>query len=287
MENRLNNSKTVINAMSVDVEEYYHATIYREATHAVAGRKPESRVERCMDRTLALLDQERVRITFFILGEVAASHPEIVKRIAADGHEVACHGYRHELVSRLTPEAFRADVRRAKALLEDLTGQPVIGYRAPSFSIQRRQAWAHDTLLQEGFRYDSSLYPIFHDLYGDPTAPRHSFDIRRAGCGSLTEFPIGTARIFGVNLPIGGGGYFRLLPVALTRWAIRWVNNRERKPTVFYFHPWELDSDQPSVEMSARHRFRLRVGVRRMEHKLSSLLRHTTFSTIRDVFGIK
>jgi polysaccharide deacetylase family protein (PEP-CTERM system associated) len=272
--------------MSVDVEEYYHATIYREATRAVAGRKPESRIERCMERTLALLDQGRVRITFFILGEVAAAHPGIVTRVAAAGHEVACHGYHHELVSHLTPDAFRADLRRAKALLEDLAGQPVIGYRAPSFSIQRDQAWAHDTLLQEGFRYDSSLYPIFHDLYGDPAAPRHTFDIRRDGYGTLTECPIGTARICGVNFPIGGGGYFRLLPVTLTRWAIRWVNYRERKPTVFYFHPWELDSDQPSVRMAAHHRFRLRVGIRRMEHKLASLLRKTPFAPIREVFGL-
>ena len=285
--NRLNNPTTVINALSVDVEEYYHATIYQNATRGIPAQSLESRVERSVERILSLLDREHVQATFFVLGEVAELHPRMIKAIAATRHEVACHGYNHELVSRLTPEKFQADIRRAKAVLEDTSGQEVIGYRAPSFSIRQEQAWAYDMLLDEGFRYDSSLYPILHDHYGDPLAPRHPFEIRRDGHGSLIEFPIGTARLLGMNLPVGGGGYFRLLPSTLIRRGIRWVNEHERRPIVFYFHPWELDPGQPRARMAFRHRFRHCVGLHRTERKLSSLLRHIRFSTIRDVYGLK
>ncbi len=280
------NSNAVINALTVDVEEYYHAIIFREATKGMLQQNFESRVEMSVDRVLSLLGERNILATFFVLGEVAASHPLIVKKIAAAGSEVACHGYHHELVSRLTPEQFRSDIRRAKALLEDLTGQGVIGYRAPSFSIGRAQAWAYDILLEEGFRYDSSVYPILHDLYGDPSAPRHPYQIQGNGQGNLTELPIGSARLLGVNLPIGGGGYFRLLPLALVRQGIRWVNVHDGQPVVFYFHPWELDPDQPRPRMPFRHRFRHHVGVGRMERKLSLLFQEVRFSTIRDVFGI-
>lgn len=285
--NRLNNSEIVINALSVDVEEYYHAIIFRRATGGRPKQDFESRVERSVDRVLSLLDREDFRATFFVLGEVAALHPRMIKEIAGAGHEIGCHGYHHELVSGLTPNEFRADIHRAKALLEDLSGQAVIGYRASTFSIGRAQAWAYDILIEEGFRYDSSVYPIFHDLYGDPTAPRHPYRIQGNGLGNLTELPIGSVRLFGVNLPIGGGGYFRLLPVALIRRGIRRVNHREGQPIVFYFHPWELDPDHPNPPMRFRHRFRLYVGLRRMEGKLAALLKEIRFGTIRDVFGIQ
>lgn len=277
----------VVNALSVDVEEYYHAIIFRKATQVLQEQEFESRVDGCVERILSLLEEKDARATFFVLGEVAALHPVMLKKISGAGHEIGCHGYHHELVSQLTPSEFRADIRRGKTLLEDLSGSAVIGYRAPCFSIGREQAWAYGILLEEGFRYDSSVYPIFHDLYGDPRAPRHPYDIQANGLGKLTEIPIGSARLLGVNLPIGGGGYFRLLPLALVLRGIRWVNIHDRQPVVFYFHPWELDPGQPSPPMRFRHRFRHHVGLGRMEHKLSLLFQQIRFSSIRNVFGIK
>lgn len=278
---------SIVNALSVDVEEYYHAIIFREGTKGIASRCFGSRIEKSVERVLGLLGDRDIRATFFILGEVAAAHPAMVRKIARQGHEVACHGDRHELVWCQTPEEFRAEVRRAKQLLEDLTAQAVIGFRAPNFSIGRAQAWAYDILLEEGFRYDSSIYPILHDRYGYPSGPRFIHEIRRNGHERLIEFPIGTARFLGVNFPIGGGGYFRLLPLALIRYAIRHVNAHERQPVMFYFHPWELDSDQPRPSMPWHHRFRHYVGLQREEAKLSCLLRQFPFSTAQAVLGIQ
>src|SRR5438105_1248929 len=195
----------------------YRATVVQEGTRGQAHGVFVSRVEESMDRVLALLADAHVRATCFVLGEVAAAHPALVRKIAGEGHEVACHGQRHELVSRQSPTEFRADVREAKELLEDITGAAVLGYRAPTFSIGSEQVWVYDILLQERFRYDSSVYPIVHDRYGDPNAPRFPYEVWRNGPEALIEFPIGTARVFGLNLPIGGGGYFRLLPLAVTR----------------------------------------------------------------------
>jgi polysaccharide deacetylase family protein (PEP-CTERM system associated) len=272
----------VVNVLSMDVEEYYHATIFREGTRGRAGGSFASRVEESVDRVLALLADADVRGTCFVLGEVAAAHPAMVRKIAGEGHEVACHGHRHELVGRQSPEEFRADIRRAKGLLEDITGQSVIGYRAPNFSIGSGQTWAYDILLQEGFRYDSSVYPIFHDRYGDPRAPRFPYEVWRNGSERLIEFPIGTARFLGLNLPVGGGGYFRLLPGTLTRLGIRRVNTRDEQPVMFYFHPWELDPGQPRFRMPWRHRVRHYVGMRREEAKLAKLVRHFSFGRARD-----
>jgi polysaccharide deacetylase family protein (PEP-CTERM system associated) len=239
-----------------------------------------------VDRLLALFDQAAVAATFFVLGEVAALHTAMVRTIAELGHEVACHGYRHDLVSQMSPRDFQADVHKSRLLLEDLTGRKVIGYRAPSFSIGERQAWAYDILLEEGFRYDSSLYPIRHDLYGDPYGSRVPFEIRRNGSNGLLEVPIGTARFFSCNLPIGGGGYFRLLPLSLTRVGIRRVNCRERRPVVFYLHPWELDPLQPRQQMPWYYSFRHYVGLSTTEKKLSALLQSIPFGTIRDTLSI-
>ena len=275
-----------MNVLSVDVEEYYHATIFREGTSGSACEGFVSRVEESVNRVLALLADADVLATCFVLGEVAAAHPAIVRKIAGEGHEVACHGHRHELVCRQSPEQFRADIQRAKGLLEDLTGQSVIGYRAPNFSIGSGQTWAYDILLQEGFRYDSSVYPIFHDHYGDPRAPRFPYEVWRNGAERLIEFPIGTVRFLGLNLPVGGGGYFRLLPVTVTRLGIRRVNTHDKQPVMFYFHPWELDREQPRPWMPWRHRLRHYVGLRREEGKLSALLRHFSFGRARDVLQL-
>jgi len=285
--NGLNGLKTVINAMSVDVEEYYHATIFKEATTPLRGGTVESRVEGCVDRILRLFAEQHILATFFVLGEVAVAHPLMVKRISQLGHEVACHGYDHELVSRQSPREFRANVSRAKSLLEELIGQPVIGYRAPSFSIGPTERWAYDVLLDEGFRYDSSIYPVLHDRYGQRNAPRFPYEIQRNGSGGVIEFPIGTTRLLGMNLPIGGGGWFRLLPLPVVRWGIQRVNAFEGKAVMFYFHPWELDVDLPIPPMLWHQRFRLYVGLARTEAKIKSLILDVRFTTVRCVLGIE
>jgi polysaccharide deacetylase family protein (PEP-CTERM system associated) len=271
----------ITNALSVDVEEYYHAAIFRRGT--TASGSLESRVEQSVERLLGLMNEHRARATFFVLGEVAALHPAMVRTIAREGHEVGCHGDRHENVDVQSPREFRADIRQAKARIEDALGEAVIGYRAPNFSIGRAQSWAYQILIEEGFRYDSSTHPILHDRYGQPGAPRFPYEVCRTGADSLVEFPIGTVRLLGVNLPIGGGGYFRLSPFALTRMGIEHVNLVERRPVMFYLHPWELDPGQPRPPMAWRHRFRLYVGIENEVAKLSALLGHFKFGTAADV----
>jgi polysaccharide deacetylase family protein (PEP-CTERM system associated) len=274
-----------VNALSIDVEEYYHATVFQEAVNGVTAGL-ESRVEASTDRVLELLAAPGVRATFFVLGEVATARPAVVRKIVQGGHEVACHGYHHDLVFDQSPETFRAGIRKAKAVLEDIGGQPVVGYRAPSFSIGPAERWAYAVLAEEGFRYDSSVYPIVHDRYGDREAPRFPYEIWRNGHERLIEFPIGTVRLCGVNLPVGGGGYFRLLPGGLFEAGIRRVNTRERKPVMFYFHPWELDPGQPRPPMAWHRRFRHYVGQCRHEAKLAHLLRSTSFGTVREVLEL-
>jgi polysaccharide deacetylase family protein (PEP-CTERM system associated) len=277
----------VLNVLSVDVEEYFHAEIFQIGARSQPSyRSFESRVEASVDVLLGLMAKTGARGTFFTLGEVAAAHPALVGTIAALGHEIACHGDRHECVHRMTPEQFRSDIRRARQRLEDLAGTPVIGYRAPNFSIGPAQQWAYSILMEEGFRYDSSTHPILHDRYGRPTAPRFPYGVFRTGMTWLTEFPIGTARVCGVNLPIGGGGYFRFSPYELTRRGIRYVNTFERQPVMFYLHPWELDPGQPRLPMSRRHRFRLYVGLESQVAKLSQLLSEFRFGTAREVLEL-
>jgi polysaccharide deacetylase family protein (PEP-CTERM system associated) len=274
----------LINALSVDVEEYFHAAIFRIGART-CGRF-ESRLEWSVDRLLTLLRNGGAKATFFTLGEIAVTHPGVVRAIAGEGHEIACHSDRHEDVYRQTPRQFRLDIRRAKARLEDLVGAAIAGFRAPNFSIRRAQAWAYQVLAEEGFLYDSSLHPILHDRYGRPDAPRFPYEIWRNGSASLMEFPIGTARVFGVNLPIGGGGFFRLSPFELVRRGIERVNARERQPVMFYLHPWELDPDQPRPPMAWHHRFRHYVGLRKEAAKLSSLLSQFRFTTALEVLQL-
>jgi len=271
----------IANVLTVDVEEYYHAAIFRRGAGAVRATGCVSRVENSMTRLAALMRAHNARATLFVLGEVAASHPALLRQLAADQHEIACHGDRHDNVSSLTPKEFRADIRRAKAQIEDVIGQPVIGYRAPNFSIGSAQAWAYEILVEEGFHYDSSLHPIHHDRYGRPDAPRFPYEVWSDGRSSLTEFPIGTARMFGVNLPIGGGGYFRMLPYSVVSSGIRRVNAREHQPVMFYIHPWELDPGQPRPPMPWPDRFRHYVGLEKQEAKLDKLFAEFRFGTAR------
>jgi polysaccharide deacetylase family protein (PEP-CTERM system associated) len=271
------------NVMSVDVEEYYHAAIFRKGSRqrALTSAIFPSRVEQSVEKLLSIMSEHDATATFFVLGEVAEAHPAMIRRIAAGGHEVACHGNLHEDVHRQTPGEFRGDIREAKLRIEDVIGQRVDGYRAPNFSIGADQTWAYEILAEEGFLYDSSVYPIYHDRYGRPDAPRFPYEIWRRGASNLWEFPIGTARLLGVNLPIGGGGYFRLAPLAFVRRGIARVNAHERRPVMVYLHPWELDSGQPRPSMPWHHRFRHYVGVQRHAAKVDRLLGHFRFGTAR------
>ena len=275
----------IVNALSVDVEEYYNGLEFETALAAGVPCNLPSRVEMNVQRVLELLAGCNLRATFFIVGEVARAHAAMVQSIAKARHEIACHGYRHRLVSGQSPEEFRIDVRKGKAVLEELIGAAVSGYRAPNYSIGPCQAWAYEVLGEEGYRYDSSSYPIFHDRYGDTAAPRFPYWLPCNGHGSLIEFPVGTARLLGLNLPIGGGGYFRLFPREWIQRGILRVNEQEGKPVMFYFHPWELDPDQPRPPMPWYHRFRHYVNLDQVEDKLRSLFCHVPFAPARDVLA--
>ncbi len=281
------NGGRILNAFSVDVEDWYQVADFEAVVGFEAWDRYESRVARNTDRVLALLDEAGVKGTFFVLTWNAERHPEIVRRIAAAGHEVASHGYAHRLIYEQTPNAFRADVSRAKDRLEDITGMPVLGYRAPSFSITGRSLWALDVLLDCGFRYDSSVFPVHDSLYGLPDAQRFPYVIHRRDGRELLEFPITTTQAFGRNLPLGGGGYLRMLPYRYMAWGMRRVNRDERQPTVVYVHPWEVDPEQPRMKTAGRRGFSTHyVGLARTEVKLRRLLRDFRFAPLRDVLGV-
>jgi polysaccharide deacetylase family protein (PEP-CTERM system associated) len=236
-----------------------------------------------MDRILALFERNGVHATFFTLGWIAERYPQVVKRIVAGGHELASHGYGHLRASDQTRAEFANDIRSSKALLEDIGGQAVLGYRAPSFSIGRANLWALDELLEAGYRYSSSIYPIAHDHYGMPEAPRFAFYPH--GPDGLLEVPITTVQMMGRNLPAGGGGYFRLLPYALSRWMMEKVNRDDRQPSLFYFHPWEVDPGQPRPQgLDAKSRFRHYVNIGRMEARIEALARDFAWDRMDRIF---
>ncbi len=234
-------SGRIVNAMTVDVEDYFHVSAFDRIVSRDEWPHFESRVCGNTDRLLAMFDEARISATFFILGWVADRFPALVARIAACGHEIASHGFGHRLAYEQTPHAFREDVRRAKGVLEALTGRPVVGYRAPSYSVTERSLWALDVLIEEGHGYDSSILPIHHDRYGIPKAPRHTHTIVREA-GAIVEIPGSTVACGPINLPVAGGGYFRILPYTWTKWGISHVNLHEGMPAVFYVHPWEIRS---------------------------------------------
>jgi polysaccharide deacetylase family protein (PEP-CTERM system associated) len=272
-----------LNVLTVDVEEYYHGVEFTRALGPEAlGRLP-SRVVAATDRLLDLLDRHRARATFFTLGVVAERHPGLVRRIVARGHELASHGWDHTPVFAQDPAAFRRDVRRARQALEQAGSRRVVGYRAPNYSIRPDTPWAFPTLREEGYRYDSSIHPIAHDRYSFPDAPRFPHPLPGVDGGELWEVPVGTARLAGTNVPLGGG-FFRLFPLEWIRAAIGSVN-REGWPVVLYVHPWELDPGQPRVPMPWHHRVRHYVGLERAEAKLTALLETYPFTSIADAFG--
>jgi len=269
------------NALTIDVEDYFQVSAFAPYIRRDEWDTRECRVERNVDRILELLAEREVKATFFTLGWVAERYPQLVKRIVQGGHELASHGYGHERVSDLDETAFTEDVTRAKGILEDLGGRPVLGYRAPSFSIGRGNLWAFDVLARAGYRYSSSIYPIAHDHYGMPESPRFAYRL----ANDLLEVPVTTLRMAGRNLPSSGGGYFRLLPYSLSRWMIGRVNRADREAAVFYFHPWEIDAGQPRIAgIDAKTRFRHYVNIPRMEGRLQALLRDFRWGRMDQIF---
>jgi polysaccharide deacetylase family protein (PEP-CTERM system associated) len=275
----------IVNAMTVDVEDYFQVSAFDRVVSRVSWDSRDSRVVRNTHRLLDAFDRCGVQATFFVLGWIAERHPQLVREIAGRGHEIASHGYHHQLVYMLTPRQFREDVRAAKAALESTTGTAVLGFRAPSYSIVSSSLWALDVLIEEGYRYDTSIFPIRHDRYGIPDAPRHFHRIERAG-GSLIEMPASTVRIGSTNLPIAGGGYFRMLPYAWTRWGMTRVNRGERVPVVFYLHPWEIDPDQPRIAVGRAARLRHYSGLERTGRRLRRLLDEFRFTTLASLLSL-
>ena len=270
------------NALTVDVEDYFHVSAFANSVNQKDWDNYPLRVEENTHRLMGMFDEAQVKATFFVLGWVAEKKRSLINEISARGHEVACHGYSHQLIYNQTREVFREETIRSKSLLEDIVQAPVRGYRAASYSIVRETLWAHDLLQEAGYRYSSSVYPIHHDLYGIPDAPRFAY---RVGKGGLLEIPVTTVSLFNHNLPCGGGGYFRLLPYRLSRWAMRRVNSRDRMPCVFYFHPWEIDPDQPrQAGISAKARFRHYLNLGRMKARIEGLLRDFRWDRMDRVF---
>jgi polysaccharide deacetylase family protein (PEP-CTERM system associated) len=257
-----------VNALTIDVEDYFQVSAFAPFIARADWPQRECRVERNVERILVMLDAGKTKATFFTLGWIAERYPHLVRSIVAQGHELASHGYGHERASDLDQAAFFSDIDRAKQLLQDIGGVAVQGYRAPSFSIGSGNLWAFDMLARAGYRYSSSIYPIRHDHYGMPDAPRFA---HRVPSGVL-EIPVTTLRMAGRNFPSSGGGYFRLLPYAVSRWMLHQVNQRDRQPAIFYFHPWEIDGGQPRIAgIDAKTRFRHYVNIERMAGKLEQL----------------
>lgn len=274
----------ISNALTVDVEDYFQVSAFAPQIKRDCWDSIPCRIERNVDRLLALFDKHGAKATFFTLGWIAERHPRVVRDIVAQGHELASHGQAHRRATEQSPAAFEQDIVRAKAVLEDLSGTAVRGYRAPSFSISRENLWAFDAIEAAGYRYSSSVYPVQHDHYGMPDAPRFPYRVRR----DLLEIPITTARMFGRNLPAGGGGYFRLMPYQLSRWAIGQVNVVDQRPAIFYCHPWEFDPQQPRVAgISMKTRFRHYLNLGRTESRLGRLLRDFRWDRVDRVFDLE
>jgi polysaccharide deacetylase family protein (PEP-CTERM system associated) len=272
----------IVNAMTIDVEDYFQVSAFAAHVSRDDWDSMECRVERNIERVLALLADADAHATFFALGWIAERYPALIRRIADAGHELASHGFGHERASAQSRDEFLADIKLAKAIIEDITSRDVQGYRAPSFSVGPSNRWAFDAIAEAGYRYSSSVYPIRHDHYGMPDAPRFAHEVRPG----LLEIPVSTVRMASANWPAGGGGYFRLLPYAISRWSIARINGRDGQPAMFYFHPWELDPEQPRIPgPGAKTRFRHYLNLRRTTPRLSRLLRDFRWDRVDRVFG--
>ena len=272
---------SISNALTIDVEDYFQVSAFAPHIARSEWNTRECRVERNINCVLQMLADHDTKATFFTLGWIAERYPELVRLIVAQGHELASHGYGHERVTDQSEEAFFTDIHLAKIILEDLSGMAVQGYRAPSFSIGSANLWAFDCLARAGYRYSSSVYPIRHDHYGMPDSPRFAYEVRPG----LIEIPITTLRVLKRNLPSSGGGYFRLLPYAVSRWMLGRVNASDRESGVFYFHPWEIDTEQPRIAgISSKTRFRHYLNIDRMEGRLNRLLSDFDWGRMDQVF---
>ena len=278
----------MLNALTIDVEDYFQVNAFARHVKRKDWERYSLRVDDNTRRILEMLDEFAVKATFFVLGWVAERLPALVREIQRRGHEVACHGYAHELIYSIGPDSFRQDIRKAKGILEDICGEKVHGYRAPSYSITKQSLWALDILIEEGFSYDSSIFPVMHDTYGIPDAQRFPHLIRRAA-GTILEFPLTTLPFRVANrehrLPIAGGGYLRLFPARLLGWGIGRINKVAKQPAVLYFHPWEIDPGQPRIRAGFKSRFRHYLNLGRTEAKLRSLLGSHRFGTMKRVLG--
>jgi polysaccharide deacetylase family protein (PEP-CTERM system associated) len=271
----------MVNALTVDVEDYFQVSAFESHVDRGDWDTMPRRVESNIDAILELFATHGARATFFTLGWVAERHPAMVRRIVAAGHELASHGFAHGRAHDQQPAEFLDDVCRAKSLLEDLSGHEVRGYRAPSFSVGSRNPWAFDCIAKAGYRYSSSVYPIRHDHYGAPESPRFPYETRPG----LMELPVSTVRVMNTNLPAGGGGYFRLLPYRVSRWSISRINKVDRRPVMFYFHPWEIDHEQPRVNgIPVKTRFRHYVNLGRTRARLARLLKDFHWDRADTVF---
>jgi polysaccharide deacetylase family protein (PEP-CTERM system associated) len=273
---------SIVNAMTVDVEDYFQVSAFEGVVNRKTWEHLPCRVEQNTDNILEMFNAHGVKATFFMLGWVAERYPQVVRRIVDAGHELASHGYYHVRVTRQQPQEFIEDISRTRKLLEDTAGCEVSGYRAASYSIVKETLWAHDLLQEAGYRYSSSVYPIRHDMYGIPDAPRFAYRHKHEG---LLEIPVTTVSLFNHNLPCGGGGYFRLLPYRASRWAMKRVNSKDRMPCVFYFHPWEIDPEQPKqAGISSKTRFRHYLNLQRMETRIERLLEDFNWDRMDNVF---
>ncbi len=270
----------IYNALSIDVEEYFQVEALREVIPYCQWEELPPRINKNINHILDVLEAKKIKATFFCLGWVARKHPNIIKKIATAGHEVASHGWSHTPIFRLNPEEFRREIRKSKALLEDLAGKEIAGFRAPTYSITSQTIWALQILAEEGYRYDSSIFPIYHDLYGFPEAPRFPFFLKDI---HLVEFPISTFTLGNLKIPISGGGYFRLFPYKLTRFLLQKFLQKEQKPFIFYIHPWEFDPHQPRFKAPLKSRFRHYLNLSKTKKRFEKLLDDFSFAPVKDV----
>jgi len=275
----------MLNALTFDVEEYFQVEAFRHLVEPGDWARLPGRAARSTERLLDLLAAHSASATFFVVGWLAERHPELVRDIHARGHELGCHGYAHRPIYSMSPVEFRDDLRRAKQAIEDAAGVAVLGFRAPTCSVVASTLWALDVIAEEGFRYDSSVFPIHHDRYGIPDARRFPHRVDLASGRELVEFPMSTLRVAGQNLPFCGGGYFRLLPSAAVRAGLRRLNRRERMPAMVYLHPWEIDPEQPRMAVRGVARFRHYANLATTERKLTALLRAFRFGPVREVLA--
>lgn len=269
--------------MTVDVEDYYQVSAFSKNVSAADWDKMESRVVRNTNRILQMFSDAGIKATFFTLGWVAEREPSLVRAIADEGHEIACHGYSHQLIYNQKQSVFKEETLRAKKILEDQIQAEVLGYRAASYSITEKSRWAIDVLIEAGFKYDSSIFPVRHDRYGMPDAPKFPYMQKAESGKSITEFPLSTLNLLGYRLPVAGGGYFRLYPYYFSQLALASINKFHNKPFIFYLHPWEVDPEQPRINTSALSKFRHYNNLDKCESRLKSLLYYFDFGTAREV----